>query len=371
MMTYDVVIIGAGPAGASLCYLLSKNGLNVALVDRAIFPRDKLCGGFLTCKTLDIISELGLRENNLGKSIEAVSVFYKGEISATFRLLSPARVVCRREFDELFVDAAASQGATLLMGSELATIDFPRKTACLKDGTLLRYDNLVGADGAQSKVRRLVGHPCDSLGFCVESFVPPEQIKQGVLPDMRTIGIFYGDNAKGYSWVFPNHKSVAIGTGALIEDISGKEVLTQHNAFAASMLRQGQITVRGAYIPSGNSVDLGTEDVLFVGDAAGIIDPITGEGIYYALLSSKKLAESFLSGNDPLIAYKETMSPVLHDISENVRMRNRIYSPLVFRNAIATMQCVPQFSETLIDQTILKYEKSYGSAYEELSFYSR
>lgn len=370
-MKYDVVIIGAGPAGASLGYRLSKEGLDIALIDRAYFPREKLCGGFLTSKTIDIISEMGLPAHDLGSRIEAVHVFYKGELSSSFNLLSPTCVVRRREFDLMLLNASIAQNTSFFGGSELKCIDFSHKTVYLKSGDSLQYDKLVGADGALSRVRRFAGVTRNSVGFCVESFTAPEQIIPNALADMRSIGIYYGDYSKGYNWIFPNQNTIAVGTGSLTEDFSAQDILTQYKAFASKVQRQDCTAVRGAYIPSGNSVILGTDEVFFVGDAAGLTDPLTGEGIYYALLSSKYLAESIMSGDDPLSAYNSKMESVLKDISENVQMRNKIYSPLVFKNAIASMQSIPQFSETLIDQTILRYEKSYSSAYDELTFYSR
>lgn len=373
-MIYDVVIIGAGPAGACAGYWLAQAGIKTALVDRSTFPREKLCGGLLTCKTVDMLRTIIPVKGIPQYSISASHVFHHGQPIASFQLLSEAYTVRRLKFDASLVEAAEKQGAHAYLGTSLQTIDFTRKEAYLSDGYKLEYSVLIGADGALSQVRRFADLPKNEMGFCVESHVPWELLKN---PDrLRTGGIeiYYGDYPNGYGWIFPCKDSVAVGVGNLAQGMSEKEILTQYHQFLTDVLASDDIKPTGAYLPSGTSVVLGTplyENICLIGDAAGLIDPFTGEGIYYALLSAKAAADAIVSGQPPYPEYERRMSQSVHAIRDTVHIRNHVYSPAVLKHSLDFMQNACPYSEQLIDETIVRYAKTYTDAYEEIKFYSR
>jgi len=373
-MIYDAVIIGAGPAGTYAGTLLAKAGLNAAIVDRRNFPRDKLCGGLLTCKTIELLRSILPVEDIPAFGVAAAHVFYQGQSAASFQLLSPVYTVRRIQFDALLLESAESQGLHAYLGTPLQSVDFTQKELCLSDGRKLKYSVLIGADGVLSTARRLAGLPRNEMGFCVEAHVPWDWLKDSNRISAGGIEIYYGDYPNGYGWIFPCKDSAAVGVGNLARGMPEKDILTQHRRFLGEVLLSENVKPAGAYLPSGTSVALGTpqyEELCLIGDAAGLIDPFTGEGIYTAFLSAQKAVDSILSGKPPYPEYELRMERIIDAIRDTVCVRDRIYSPDVLKHSIGFLQSAPQYSECLIDETIIRYTKSYADAYEEIKFYSR
>lgn len=373
-MIYDTVIIGAGPAGAYAGCLLAKAGLKVALVDRRNFPRDKLCGGLLTSKTIDLLQPILPADQFRKFGITASHVFYQGRLTASFQLLSPAYTVRRLQFDALLVEIAREQGSHTYFGASLQGIDFSQKEVYLSDGHKLKYSTLIGADGALSKVRYLAGLQKNDMGFCVETHIPWDQLKDSERLHTGGIEIYYGDYPNGYGWVFPNKDSVTVGVGNLAQGLGEKEILTQYRHFLTDIAASENTKTTGAYLPSGTSVALDTplyRDLCLIGDAAGLIDPFTGEGIYYAFLSAKAAADSIVSGRSICQEYEQQMEQVVKSIRDTVRIRDRIFSPAALKHLLDFMHSALQYSEQLIDETIVRYTKSYVDAYDEIKYYSR
>lgn len=373
-MIYDAAIIGAGPAGAHLAYLLAKAGIKIALIDRMRFPRDKLCGGMLTCKTMELLSASYPDKDFLGVGISNTHIFCKGALAASFQLLSPASVVRRYVLDAALVEASEKQGVDLYLGTTVISIDFVKKEIYLKGGQILGYTYLIGADGVQSKVRRLAGLPANRVGFCMETHAPWAQIKNPVRLRESGVEIYYGEHSAGYGWIFPVQDSVVVGIGSLTNKVTEKEIIASFQLFLNKIADSKGLQSRGAYLPSGDSVALGSpnhEDLCLIGDAAGLIDPFTGEGIYYALLSAEIAAGAILSGRAAYFEYTRRMRQVVDVIRGNVQTRNEIYAPATLGNTIAAMQSIPRYSEKLIDEVISRYSKTYQQAYEEFCRYAR
>lgn len=372
-MIYDAVVVGAGPAGAHFARTLANAGGKVALVDRSEFPRDKLCGGFLTDKTIELLAAAYPGLPFSGTEIRRVHAFYKGEPAASFHILSKAKTIRRYELDTSLVHEAEGRGAHLYLADAAYLIDLEKNEVVLKDGRVLRYAHLIGADGACSTVRRLVGLSPNQTGFCAEAHIPWSDIKEPGKLREGGVGIYYGDLPSGYGWVFPCRDSVVVGVGNLTDGLPEEELVALFYPFRDQIARSS-VKPRGAYLPSGQSIALGVpgrENLYLVGDAAGLIDPFTGEGIYYALRSAEIAAEVILSGTPACSEYRRRMEKVIGAIGENCRIRDELYTPSVLSGAISSMRAAPQYSEGLIDQAILRYSKSYRDAYEEFQSYAR
>lgn len=374
-MNYDAVIIGAGPAGSHLGFLLARAGVKVAIVDRAVFPRDKLCGGLLTQKTLALLAKAYPDECFPLFPIKQMYLTYKQSSIASLAPLSPVNIVCRCQLDSLLLEFAVAQGAYTYLGIPLLQIDFEKKAISLKGEREIRYGYLIGADGALSKVRRLANIPATQLGFCLECFVPWGQVKDSSKLDANGIELICGDFAKGYGWVFPNQEEIVIGMGNLTSEMSEKEILRRFPNFLMGLVRPRKIKFRGAYVPSGTSVILGRpdyQDVGLVGDAAGLIDPITGEGLYYALMSAEKAADAVLSNNGGFFStYCRHMQGTIERLKADVWVRDEFYRPFIMQDTFGVIQGAPQYIENLIDETIIRYEKPYIEAYKEFRQYLR
>jgi len=374
-MTYDSIIIGAGPAGSHLGYLLANAGFNVAILDQKSFPREKLCGGLLTAKALALLPE-SLIADVPKFSIKSASVFYKNELTGSIPMLSNLRTVRRRDFDDSLLRAATEAGCVAYLGLRLTHLNYDENELTLSDGRTLKYRNLFGADGALSTVRRLIKLPRNTLGFCMEAHVPVDALQNQYVVQNNSVEIYYGEQGKGYGWVFPTPDSIAIGVGNIASDLTEKQIVSTYYTFASKILSENDIKAYAAYLPSGDSVLLGApncENICLLGDAAGLIDPFTGEGIYYAILSAKKAYRAMTESRRPsiLLNYEQLMTPTIIEMQNNVRIRNKLYSPIALKTAISSMQSALQYSAELIDDTIVNYNKAYSEAYEEFQRLTR
>lgn len=371
---YDVVIVGAGPAGSHLAYLLSKAGIKTALIDRMRFPRNKLCGGLLTQKTLDLLSTFYPKRLEAGYRPQTANVFYKGQQKASFILQSNVKTIQRYSFDAELLKIALHHGAHQYMGSALVQIDYTRKSVLLHDGTQLSFQYLIGADGALSTVRRLSGLPMNLCGFCIETNISWDLANEKKVIRDQGVGIYYGDFSTGYGWVFPNEENVVIGVGELTNQMSEQEIIKRYKTFINKIGLQEIDRPLGAYIPSGESITLGTPDkneMCLIGDAAGLIDPITGEGLYYAFVSAKMAAEAIQTTGAVFSAYAQSMDGVVNRIGDANKMRDEIFIPHILRETMSSIQGAPKYYEQLIDNAIMKYTKTYREAFEDIKYFMR
>jgi geranylgeranyl reductase family protein len=286
-----IAIVGAGPAGAWASTLLARRGHSVALIDSQA-PWEKPCGGGVTSKAL---SSFGIFDSDLPrKYIDRITIHFSDKRSVTVPTQQPLAVLSRRELGKYLIDEAGNAGVSIV-NNRVTHIEPTHRgwTLTTRDSSL-QSDFLIGADGATSLVRRSVGtalQPEDlsvTLGYFIRTDGPP-QMKIYFVPDFE-----------GYIWSFPrpNHISYGLITRSIpgwtgrakmllsnfiLADL-GADLLEQAEFYSAPVPCLGPDTWRRNQI-CGNRWAL-------VGDAAGLVDPITGEGIYFALRSAQLLAET-------------------------------------------------------------------------------
>lgn len=297
MERFDVAVVGAGPAGATTAYRLARAHARVLLIDKVRFPRDKPCGGGLTTRAV----------RQLPFSVEPVvedritRVRCRLKYGPTIERRSD-RVLClmtqRRRLDAYLVEQAADAGATFRDGVRVE-IDSDRSLRV--DGTPVEVDTVVGADGANGISAKALGLGGDIVnGVALEGNLPYEQ-----LPDDHWRGMLVLELATlpgGYGWIFPKGDHVNVGVGGW-----GSEGprLRDHLRFLCEQygFQPGDLTnLRGHRLPMRRSgTQLGRGRALLVGDAAGVLDPVSGDGIYEALVSGELAARHILE--DRLDAY--------------------------------------------------------------------
>jgi len=314
----DVVVAGAGPAGAAAACYLSRSGTDVLLLDRQHFPRDKVCGDFVGPVALSEATDLGLgslpafdRSNHIRRA----SLFLDGEHLVTASmprrpgLPAEGRVIPRLAFDAWLVEAAAGAGAQVRTGVRVLDHEVRRDVILVRvlDSGVdreLRARVLVGADGSTSGVaRRLRGHkpPARSRIIAVRSYYT------GVAgPDDRADLLFSDQAFPGYCWVFPTGPDTAnVGVGMALETVPRTEErlaeLLDEFVDSDPVLRDRLAGARRTgrvvgwplttYLPGESLVG---DRVLLVGDAGGLINPLNGEGIQYALQSGRWAAETLV-----------------------------------------------------------------------------
>jgi geranylgeranyl reductase family protein len=274
--------------------VLAASGMRVALVDKARFPRDKLCGGLLSERSLDALRQVF--DTTAGVPIEITSTgaaaFDRGCPLVAARNCPPMHFTSRRTFDAALVELAVARGATLLEGSGVAAFDRSRRSVELSDGRTLTAPFVVGADGASSRVRRLLGVATDRAGFAVglEIEVPRASFPR----DVPAPEIYFGLVDWGYAWVFPKRESLTVGIGGLAERNADMRACFRN--FASIVL--GRVPDQrpcGSPIPFGNFLRRpGAASTLLIGDAAGLVEPLTGEGIAYAVQSGQDAAHAIV-----------------------------------------------------------------------------
>jgi geranylgeranyl reductase family protein len=364
----DILIAGAGPAGCAAAYDLAQAGKHVILLDKRSFPRHKACACGLTRKTLkalrysvDQVIERVCHEIVLQPTNEPEA----GQPRVADVRIKTRNPICamavRERFDDFCLQQtllAARQGGSV----ELRKID--RITALRESPDFVELDVatprgpetlsapiLIGADGSNGQTRRLVDHDLhgtplspsaqDHDGFALEATVPyadlPATLPNGAAP--HDLVFDFAPLPGGYGWLFPKADHINIGVGAfapatgashaqlkkvtralLLDYARQKLGITSLSHITGQQLGMGGHT----YIPRGR--------VLLVGDAAGLVDPLTGEGIHSAVVSGQAAAAAILEcdlndhPNDVATAYARHLSPLLKTLTFSHRAARAFYA---------------------------------------------
>jgi len=309
---YDAVVVGAGPAGSVAALVLARGGARVALVDKAEFPRDKACGDLIGPRGVGLLDELGVSVPDAGQGADLLVVGPSGHRS---RLPAfPGRaypghgvVVPRVQFDDALRTAALAAGAepvrARVSGADRGP-DGRLRALIASDGQRLAADAFIGADGALSPVARLAGllDPDTALwGFAIRAYLPAEvPLPLLVLLDAAPWRIY-----PGYGWLFPGENgqaNVGIGVGLgtrrrpapLRADLARFCALLRSAGDLAPDAQPGPVT--GGWLRMGGTgTPPAAGNVLLAGDAAGLINPLQGEGIAPAMVSARLAAQCLLA----------------------------------------------------------------------------
>lgn len=339
--SFDLAVIGAGPAGAAAAAAAARAGLRVALIDRARFPRDKLCGGGVTGRARAALdAAFGPLPQGLFLPCARVRLMAGERLLGEIADAPPLHLTMRRQLDAALREAALEAGAADLAGRRPEALDPATGQVTLAGGGTLTAALVIGADGANSFVARsLWGRAFDParIGLALEVELP----RDGPGP-ADAVEIDLAAAAWGYGWAFPKRRSVTVGVGGLRPanpDLRGRlaAYLVRHGAAA------GAGRVQGAFVPAGAVRRVpGRGRVLVAGDAAGLVDPVTGEGIAWAVTSgllAGQAAAAALGRGRPegaLAAYGRALAPVRAELARANLLRRLIYpAPLRGRFAAA------------------------------------
>ena len=283
---FDVIIIGSGPAGATLASELADSGINVLVLEKAGLPRYKCCGGGITFKTARLLSP-GIHHVFLN-TIYGLTLSFSGHCLFDKVAEQPLIYTVKRdEFDYALTLQAQAAGAVVLPNNGVTKImvgdDFIEVNA---GSVTFRSRFVVGADGANGITAKALGFPLPgSRIIAVESEIRVTAAEMAKWQSRILLEL--GRVTAGYAWVFPRQDHLSIGIGCFPR--YAKNLRRHYNEFLASLNLENPAVLRfgSAFIPvcSGKLAAVRGRAIL-IGDAAGLSDPLTGEGIYNALVSA-------------------------------------------------------------------------------------
>lgn len=293
MNKYDVVVVGGGPAGSIAARTLAKAGVKVLLIERNL-KWIKPCGGATPSVSFE---EFNLPEREIIKRINTISAISP----EGFRVDVPLKggylaMIERGSFDSSLRRQAEEAGADLIEAEFLQVKEIQKKVCITiaekgKEQDILS-DFLIAADGVNSKIARTVGlEPLPSV-WTLQEDIDAEVVKE--FHDIRACEFWFSSShAQGfYSWVFPKNGYIDIGTGANQE--KALRGLLKNFKMRRGIEREGKQRIYRLPLKQRKSLTYG--NILFVGDAGGIVMPLIYEGIYYAMKSGKMATEAIIAG---------------------------------------------------------------------------
>jgi menaquinone-9 beta-reductase len=314
---FDVVVVGAGPAGAAAACHLARSGASVVLLDRAKFPRDKVCGDFVGPAALVELGLLGVSgmdgysRTNIGRRaalhLDGQELICQPFPKAPGSMPLYGRVIPRLALDQLIVNAARNSGVRVMDGFPL--VGFLRDERGVTVATrgpagvfAIRARLMVAADGSSSAVARAIrGSSVPRRDRIVAARAYFENIEG---PEDRLDIYFNRECFPGYYWLFPTGRGEAnVGLGMALETLPAfretpaaalQRLMRSDNALA-SRLKNAKLrgkVVGWPLITYNPRLPIVADRIVLIGDAAGLINPLNGEGIQYALQSARWAAET-------------------------------------------------------------------------------
>lgn len=341
-MTDDIAIVGGGPAGAYLGYLLGQRGIRATIYDDS-HPREKPCGGGITPFALErfpLLSGVPTSFRYVGKML---FISPKGkEAMVSGRALMN---VSRQHLDSYLLDKAVEAGAVL--EEERVT-----HVSAEAGGWVVKTQNgrrrwglVVGADGTHSVVRKATVGPIPrkDIGACVGCFA------RGVERDYSVMRFF--KDFQGYAWIFPRETHSSIGVGLDVRHAGKlKEYLDQFIEQYCPNIEK--LSSFGALVPTARNpkfykTPCAGKDWVLIGDAAGHVDPVLGEGIRYALWDAELAAEAIAAG-DPARFDALWRKAYLQDFVEACGLRDFIYNPDMIERGVSLVSRSATFADIMM-----------------------
>ncbi|HJZ62548.1 MAG TPA: geranylgeranyl reductase family protein [Miltoncostaeaceae bacterium] len=291
----DVVVIGAGPAGSTAAYRLAAAGARVVMLDKAHFPRDKPCGGGITWRgvklipcSVDPVVEDVIHDVEVGRDYDGRRITRSSKEPLVL-------MTQRRRLDAHLAEQAAARGADFREGVRVRGIELePGGATVSADGMRIAADVVIGADGCNGVSAKTMGLGANpTYGVALEGNLP---MTNGLEERLRgRLLLEFGTVPGGYAWVFPKGDHANLGVGGWGRE--GENLRDHLDRLCAEygITHRELDGLRGYRLPLRDPRSPLTRGRgLVVGDAAGLVDPMSGDGMYEGFLSSKLAAEAVL-----------------------------------------------------------------------------
>ncbi|WXG46734.1 MAG: NAD(P)/FAD-dependent oxidoreductase [Candidatus Atabeyarchaeum deiterrae] len=365
---YDVIVVGAGPAGSAASFSCAKANLRTLLIESQPLPQEKLCAGGVNPW---VIQELGIPERLIERTIQQVQVVAGSKKIPTIPWPSEMayRMAMRKDLSHFLADRASKMGVTVIDSRRVLSV------LKLRDGTIcgvktsggdINAKIVIGCDGASSTVARTSGlwekwwGPKVLSGwlrhqaFCLETqmHMDPKIIEKRV---GNTMTLFFEKEFPGYCWIFPKRRVLTVGVLSLSSSVNKEELrgqlekLVHIHTLASELLKGGQMEpIRGAYLPIRGPLTPSYDDgLMLAGDSAAHVGAIWGEGIYFAVKAGIAAGETAVQAihngdvsRESLKIYEERWKM---EIGENLETQSKILN-----DAPTPLQATIAFAEYIV-----------------------
>ena len=311
---FDVIILGAGPAGSTAALALQKSNLKVAMIEKELFPRDKICGDALACvvervlRQIDPALEQELLQYSEKTVVDKARIYSPEFRSVVLNFSKRGHCIKRLDFDNWLFKKANAKNIEVFQQTKVADVRIGASGAevVLQDGTTLHAAIVIGCDGAHSvAAKQLINFKMDRKHYVGAVRQYYKNIGDTAGNELEIF--FLKDYLPGYFWIFPLKNGEAnVGFGALSDTISKKKIdlkkslqdIVQSVPELKERFRNAEPleTVKGFGLPLGSrKLPISGAHFMLCGDAASLIDPVTGEGIETAMESGKFAADQVLA----------------------------------------------------------------------------
>jgi len=345
VMMSEIIIVGAGPAGSVAAKKLSDLGFNVSLYEKERLPRHKHCGGLITNRSIRSLNSIGIDCSNvLSQRIFGWRFQFGNDVMDLEFETSNDNIignVYREDFDYFITKSAIESGAKVIDATKVIDIKIPENK---KDNYFIltqkgkeECEIILGSDGMKSIVRRslAIPYPRNKWAIAIEAEIPVNKKSIESFDEKNYISINYVQ--EGIVWAFPKMRGKTINAGLAVslEEVrrKGKSLFDIWKKFLRDQkwYENQNVPHHVGVIPIKGTVEkLGFEKILLLGDAAGLVDPLRGEGISYAIESGIKAAEAVklhLEGKSLLLpTYNNLMKDDLAEINiYGMKLHNEFY----------------------------------------------
>jgi geranylgeranyl reductase family protein len=295
---YDVAVIGAGPAGCSAARALAEQGMKVVLIEKARLPRYKTCGGGVLGRAYKLLPDTA--REVVEREFRSVSLNFSGA-GLDFIAARPTPLIymtMRAELDRLLAREAGNAGAEVVESCPVCKVDIGEEFVEVSgDARRFRARFLIGADGVHSVTAKAVGwselpHLAPALEW--EVFLADREFQRF----SRLARFDFNFIEAGYGWVFPKRDHLSVGILSMQRRRADLQARLEAYLRHVGIGQIEKVERHGYLIPvAPRREELARGRTLLVGDAAGLVDPVTAEGISYAIMSGRLAASAISEGN--------------------------------------------------------------------------
>jgi geranylgeranyl reductase family protein len=312
MKKFDIIIIGAGPGGSVAGNVAAENGFSTCILEKEIISKEgryKACGGALAW---ELVEEIDYPEDKISRVIESLELHHvDGE---DYSKKGKGAVVWRSTFDKHLTEMALKSGAQLEEGSPLINIqknDDKYKVTTKERVYQSKY--VIAADGVNSKTLKILGWPYfknEDIILTITKEMKTSKTYINKHLGSNTVHLFFGKDLipVGYAWLFPKAETITVGWGNQINLVKNSREEFQKFIdleYVQNALSNSELSIfKPHLIPVGLRPKLYENNVFAVGDAGGIVDPISGKGIPYAMMSGKFAIEAIMKAEKRDKAHK-------------------------------------------------------------------